>query len=240
MTIWPPCLRRFRRQPSRLNREPVPRAVARCSIRRSYRSHESMITTLRRLVQVLLVVALCTTCWLQVRQLPIWAFHGARDRNVPISGSRNMIAAIRQLDGQARYTEYPDLDHFIWNRVFAQRDLVEWLFTQRNPATHSATARMAVVGPVGASPIKAPGIFGTTSWSTGVDHSRENPADPRTICGSESSRTPHSVQCRLDSLRGLVGDHPPLGVKVAGETDGLHRANYRIFRLTYSPLLRYH
>ena len=72
----------------------------------------------------------------QIRQLPIWAFHGARDRNVPVSGSRKMIAAIRQLDGKARYTEYPDMDHFIWKRVFAQRDLVDWLFAQRNPATH--------------------------------------------------------------------------------------------------------
>lgn len=67
----------------------------------------------------------------KIRQIPIWAFHGAKDRNVPVSGSRKIIAALRALDSHPLYTEYPDLDHFIWNKTFARKDLMEWLFNQR-------------------------------------------------------------------------------------------------------------
>jgi predicted peptidase len=31
----------------------------------------------------------------------------------------------------ARYTEYPGADHFIWDRVYADPALWDWLFEQR-------------------------------------------------------------------------------------------------------------
>lgn len=66
-----------------------------------------------------------------VVNIPIWAFHGAKDKNVPISGSRDMILAIKKAGGQPRYTEYPDRAHNIWDKVIATPGLWEWLFAQK-------------------------------------------------------------------------------------------------------------
>ena len=61
----------------------------------------------------------------------IWAFHGAKDKNVPVSASREMIQAIKQAGGNPKYTEYPDLDHNIWDQVSKTPGLWEWLFAQK-------------------------------------------------------------------------------------------------------------
>jgi pimeloyl-ACP methyl ester carboxylesterase len=63
--------------------------------------------------------------------VPVWAFHGADDRNVPVSGSRDMIRAIKHAGGDPRYTEYPDEGHNIGDKVKATPDLLPWLFGQK-------------------------------------------------------------------------------------------------------------
>ncbi len=60
----------------------------------------------------------------------IWAFHGAKDNNVPVSGSRNMITAIKAAGGNPRYTESPDARHG-WQYVKDTPDVLEWLFAQK-------------------------------------------------------------------------------------------------------------
>jgi predicted peptidase len=67
-------------------------------------------------------------------QLPIWAFHGADDMNVPVSGSRAMIQAIRAAGGQPNYTEYPQAGHDIWMQVYTSSDFLSWFFSQRAPS----------------------------------------------------------------------------------------------------------
>lgn len=61
----------------------------------------------------------------------IWAFHGKHDKNVPVSGSRDMISAIEKAGGHPKYTEYPDEGHNIWYQVSITPGLLDWLFTQR-------------------------------------------------------------------------------------------------------------
>jgi len=67
---------------------------------------------------------------------PIWAFHGAKDTDVPVSGSRDMIQAILQAGGHPLYTEYPNDGHDLWSsgKVYSpSSDLVffAWLFSQK-------------------------------------------------------------------------------------------------------------
>lgn len=66
-----------------------------------------------------------------MKGVAIWAFHGERDRVIPVGRSREIIKAIEKIGGTPKYTEYEDLGHSIWNRVFANQELVEWLFKQR-------------------------------------------------------------------------------------------------------------
>jgi predicted peptidase len=65
------------------------------------------------------------------RDVPIWAFHGARDESVPVSGSREMVAALRASGSAVKYTEYPEVGHDVWLRAYAEPGLLDWLFAQR-------------------------------------------------------------------------------------------------------------
>lgn len=69
----------------------------------------------------------------QLKDIPILCFHGAQDANVPVQKTREMFAAIRAAGGRIEYTEYPDGTHFIWDRVYENREVWRWLFEQRRP-----------------------------------------------------------------------------------------------------------
>lgn len=64
--------------------------------------------------------------------MPVWAFHGGKDRNVPVSGSQEIIEAIKNAGGDPRYTEFPDEAHDIWKNVTDTPGLLDWLFAQTN------------------------------------------------------------------------------------------------------------
>lgn len=69
--------------------------------------------------------------------VPIWCFHGARDENVPVVKTREMVEAIRAAGGRIHYTEYPDGTHLVWDRVYENRELWRWLFEQKRSAKRS-------------------------------------------------------------------------------------------------------
>lgn len=68
-----------------------------------------------------------------IRNLPVWAFHGRLDHNVPVSGSREPVAELRRLGAKPNYTEYPNLPHECWDRAYATKGLWRWLLKQRRP-----------------------------------------------------------------------------------------------------------
>ncbi|MCZ2154205.1 MAG: hypothetical protein LC114_09975 [Bryobacterales bacterium] len=63
----------------------------------------------------------------------VWAFHGALDTVVPVTRAREMVEAIRAAGSPIRYTEYPDLGHNIFAKVYGEEELVGWLFAQALP-----------------------------------------------------------------------------------------------------------
>ncbi|WP_183562238.1 peptidase [Mucilaginibacter sp. SP1R1] len=67
----------------------------------------------------------------KIVDVAVWAFHGARDLNVPVSGSRDMISAMKKAGGNPKYTEYPNEGHNIWNLVSNTPGLFDWLFAQK-------------------------------------------------------------------------------------------------------------
>jgi predicted peptidase len=68
----------------------------------------------------------------RVATVPVWAFHGTADKSIPVTASRQMIAAIKRAGGHPRYTEYQGAGHEIWARAFAEPGLVDWVFAQHN------------------------------------------------------------------------------------------------------------
>ncbi len=72
-----------------------------------------------------------------IRHLPIWAFHGRLDKHVPVSGSREAIEALKKLGANPKYDEYEFDDHYCWDETYANRDLWHWLLKpplKRKPA----------------------------------------------------------------------------------------------------------
>ena len=68
---------------------------------------------------------------------PTWVFHGERDEVVPPSGphqwDKNNVGGrdmAKRIMG-AEYTEYHGADHFIWDRVYADPAMWEWLLAQK-------------------------------------------------------------------------------------------------------------
>jgi predicted peptidase len=62
---------------------------------------------------------------------PVWNFHGDSDKTVPVSVSRDRIAARRKAGGRPLYTEYAGVDHNCWQWAYTEPELVKWLFAQR-------------------------------------------------------------------------------------------------------------
>ncbi|MGC9455530.1 MAG: prolyl oligopeptidase family serine peptidase [Phycisphaerae bacterium] len=67
----------------------------------------------------------------RIAELPIWAFHGAKDAVVPLELSENMIEAVRAAGGNPALTVYPDEGHAIQSLVYNDDRLYEWFLSNR-------------------------------------------------------------------------------------------------------------
>jgi predicted peptidase len=65
------------------------------------------------------------------RKLPIWCFHGGKDRVVKPIRSQEMVAALQKVGSDIRYTEYPDAEHDSWSATYSNPELYEWMFSKR-------------------------------------------------------------------------------------------------------------
>ena len=71
----------------------------------------------------------------KLKNVSIWARHGAKDRNVRVERSRDMIAAIQAAGGNPRYTEVADGEHDVWMKAYDDDTLYAWMLTpQGDPA----------------------------------------------------------------------------------------------------------
>ena len=71
-----------------------------------------------------------------IKHIPIWVFHGDKDKTVPTQGSRDMVAALKRVGASVKYTELPNTGHNAWQPTWKTEGLVEWLFSQssKDPA----------------------------------------------------------------------------------------------------------
>ena len=67
-----------------------------------------------------------------LKTMAIWAHHGEIDDTVPLSGSRDMIKALKDAGStNVRYTQYPNVKHEVQVETFKEPDLLSWLFSKR-------------------------------------------------------------------------------------------------------------
>jgi predicted peptidase len=69
-----------------------------------------------------------------IKNMPIWAFHGADDDVVDVEHTRRLIRSLHQAGGQPLYTEFPHAGHHSWTPAYdPATGLLEWMFRQRRP-----------------------------------------------------------------------------------------------------------
>lgn len=69
----------------------------------------------------------------RIAHLPIWVFHGAKDKIVPLSNSRDMVRSLRKHGATPRFTIYRDAAHDSWTRTYENPRLYEWLLSHSLP-----------------------------------------------------------------------------------------------------------
>jgi poly(3-hydroxybutyrate) depolymerase len=80
----------------------------------------------------------------KLKNVPLWAWHGAKDKTVLPEQSRKMIAAVEAAGGKPRYSEPAEGDHNVWKLAYDDDQLYAWMLNpQGDPAKLAAvTARV--------------------------------------------------------------------------------------------------
>lgn len=61
-----------------------------------------------------------------MKEVPVWAFHGAKDDVVSISESESMVNALKKLGADVKFTVYPEADHDSWTETYNNPELYQW------------------------------------------------------------------------------------------------------------------
>jgi predicted peptidase len=69
-----------------------------------------------------------------LKDVPIWVFHGAKDPVVPLTESQRMVDALKAVDGNVRFTVYPDAEHDSWTETYNNPELYEWFLQHTRSA----------------------------------------------------------------------------------------------------------
>lgn len=65
------------------------------------------------------------------KDMPIWAFHGAKDTAVPIERSQVMIDELKRLGSNPKFTVYPEAHHDSWTESYNNPELYKWLLEHK-------------------------------------------------------------------------------------------------------------
>lgn len=66
-----------------------------------------------------------------IRHIPTWVFHGAKDRTVPSRESKEMVATLKKCSGNVRFTLYPDAKHDSWTETYNNPELYTWFLNHQ-------------------------------------------------------------------------------------------------------------
>jgi acetyl esterase/lipase len=67
----------------------------------------------------------------RVSKTAFWIFHGADDAVVNPQLSREMLAKLKSLKVESKYSEYPGVNHNSWDNAFADPAFLSWMFSRK-------------------------------------------------------------------------------------------------------------
>ena len=68
----------------------------------------------------------------RLKNVPVWAFHGAKDEVVYPEESKKMVDAVNRCGGTAKLTIFPDFAHNAWDGAYGNSELYEWFLSHEN------------------------------------------------------------------------------------------------------------
>ena len=72
------------------------------------------------------------TAWTErLVHLPVWAFHGAKDKGSPVEKTQAMYDAHKKFGGNPKLTIYPEAGHNAWTETYNNPEFYEWLLAQK-------------------------------------------------------------------------------------------------------------
>jgi len=65
-----------------------------------------------------------------MRDVPVWAFHGAKDTAVPYEESERLVQQLKEFGADVKFTLYPDAAHDSWTKTYQNQELYSWLLSK--------------------------------------------------------------------------------------------------------------
>ncbi len=62
-------------------------------------------------------------------KVPVWVFHGAKDRVIPLSQSENIVKGFKDRGVDVKFTVYPEAGHDSWTESYDNEELYEWFMS---------------------------------------------------------------------------------------------------------------
>ena len=62
-----------------------------------------------------------------IKDVPVWAFHGAKDDVVDVKKTIEMVGALKACGGNVKLTIYPEAEHDSWTQTYENKEVYEWL-----------------------------------------------------------------------------------------------------------------
>ena len=73
----------------------------------------------------------------RLKDVPVWAFHGAKDRVVPIARTEAMIKALKDAGCEPKFTVYPEAGHDSWTETYNNPELYKWFLEHKRAGSDS-------------------------------------------------------------------------------------------------------
>lgn len=68
----------------------------------------------------------------RLKNVPVWAFHGAKDNVVYPDESQKMVDKVNECGGNARLTICPEIAHNAWDEAYSSCELYKWFMSHEN------------------------------------------------------------------------------------------------------------
>ena len=65
-----------------------------------------------------------------IKDLPIWVFHGAKDDVVPVKNARRMVKSLKKCGSSVKLTIYRKANHDVWTPTYSNPEVYDWMLEQ--------------------------------------------------------------------------------------------------------------